>query len=60
MRNQIASFLLQLVDRAPINGADAENTSAAKSWLRQIAKGELVVGAPVPEPKPAEPAEPAK
>lgn len=49
MNQQIASFLLQLVNVAPIEGKDAENVASAKQWLRQIAAGKLVVGEPVAE-----------
>jgi hypothetical protein len=46
----IASFVLELVNRAPTNGREAESVVAAKQWLGQIQRGELVVGKPVAEP----------
>ncbi len=47
----IPAILLQIVNAANISGRDAEAIVAAKQWLQKIQRGELVVGAPVTEPK---------
>lgn len=53
MNSQIAAFILELVNVAPVTGRDAENVVSAKQWLRQIQSGQLVVGKPeVEEAKP--------
>lgn len=46
MNQQIAQYILTLVNRANISGVEAENTVAAKQWLQSIAKGQLVVSEP--------------
>ncbi len=47
----IPALILQIVNAANISGRDAEAIVAAKQWLQKIQRGELVVGAPVTEPK---------
>lgn len=51
MPTQLSKIALDLVNRAPTNGSEAEVVAAVKQWLTQISEGLLVVGTPVP-PKP--------
>ncbi len=48
MHLQLAKLAFDLVNAAPIHGADAENVTAVKRWLQQIGNGQLIVSAPVP------------
>ncbi len=52
MHNKYAEFALNLVNVAPIKGAEAESVAAVKRWLQQIGNGQLVVSQPkVKKPK---------
>lgn len=59
MHTQFADLAYKLIENSPTRGADAENVAAVRQWLRQIGKGELVVGAPVKK-KPRKAPEAAK
>jgi hypothetical protein len=53
MHTKFAELAFNLVNVAPIKGADAEGVAAVKRWLQQIGNGQLIVSEP---PKPVDPA----
>lgn len=57
MHAQNAQITLKLIDRVQVQADDMTLQAVAqvKAWLKAIHRGELVVGAPIPEPKPALP-----
>lgn len=55
MHAKFAELAFNLVNLAPIKGADAEGVAQLKQWLRQIGNGQLIVTEP-----PAAPAEPTE
>lgn len=52
--DRMAKMTLEFVNRAPMNGNEAEAVVAVKQWLQQIGSGQLIVGAPV-QPKARKP-----